>query len=378
MSIVNFLIKKVTFFLKKNREEIEYISFPFPLYSGNCMEDICLQFETQYLEIKNGWNDNSFYGLGGADYDFHDDFARYDIGGWFTFIDNQGFCQHFLTEDFFDAHDYSEGLAAVQSYQHSNKWGFIDAKGRYIVSCKYEEVGDFLHGMARVKADGKWGFIDTHGREKIKCKYDFAANFSGYPSVLGLALVEKDSDLYYIDKDDNIHLFCDSHENYFSFHEGLAGVEIDNKYGFINMDGAEQIPCIYEEISYFSEGIACVKYMNKWGYIDKEGQVVTPCIYDEAYPLTKGLALVCRQGIYGYINKKGKITIPIIYNDATSYSDGLACVKKGDKWGYIDKYNNEIIPFIYNDAFPFSGSMARVQLHPNAEYDYINKQWFVK
>lgn len=374
--IVNFLIKKVTFFLKKNREEIEYISLPFPLYSGNCIEDIYLQFETPYIGIRNGWNKNVFNGLGNAKYDFHDGFTRYDSGGWLTFIDNQGkFCQHSLSELFFDTHDYSEGLAAVQ---HGNKWGFIDDKGRNIIPCKYEEVGDFLNGMARVKSNGKWGFVNKQGREKIECKYDFAADFSGYPAPLELALVEEDSDLYFIDKDDNIHVLCDSHESYFSFHEGLAGVEKNNKYGFINMFGEEQIPCKYEETSYFSEGIVCVKYMNKWGYIDKDGQVVTPCIYDEAYPLTEAIALVCRQGKYGYINRKGEITIPFIYEDACSYSDGLACVKKGDKWGYINKYNNEIIPFIYNDAFPFSDGMARVQLHSEAEYDYINKHWFVK
>lgn len=102
--IVNFLIKKVTFFLKKNREEIEYISLPFPLYSGNCIEDICLQFETPYIGIRNGWNKNVFNGLGNAKYDFHDGFTRYDSGGWLTFIDNQVNSANIVFLNFFLMH----------------------------------------------------------------------------------------------------------------------------------------------------------------------------------------------------------------------------------------------------------------------------------
>lgn len=43
------------------------------------------------------------------------------------------------------------------------------------------------------------------------------------------------------------------------FGEGLARVEIDRKLGFINKQGELVIPCEYHEVGDFSEGFAKVK-----------------------------------------------------------------------------------------------------------------------
>lgn len=361
--IVKFLMKKITYYLKKNGEEIESVTLPFPLYSDNCIEDICQQFETPIIEIRNGWHENAFDGLGFADYDFHDGFALYESGGWYAFMNKHGnLCQQSLSEYFFNAHDYSEGLAAVQSIQDGNQWGFIDGKGEFIIPCNYEEVGDFANGLARVKSNGKWGFIDRQGKEKIECKYDFATDFSGYPMPLKLALVGKGSDLYYIDDADNVCLLCDSYDSYFSFHEGLAGVKLNGSYGFINWQAEEHIPCKYEDISYFSERLACVKYMNKWGYIDTGGRAVRPCIYDEAYPMSDGLALVRSQNKYGYINRKGEIIVPFIYDKADLFDkEFVARVMCNGNKSYIDIRGNVLFNHFYDSIDNFCNVVAVVR-----------------
>jgi translation initiation factor 6 (eIF-6) len=53
------------------------------------------------------------------------------------------------------------------------------------------------------------------------------------------------------------------------FREGLAGVEINGKYGFIDTKGNLVIPPVYDDAWHFSEGLARVEINGKWGYIDK-------------------------------------------------------------------------------------------------------------
>jgi len=55
------------------------------------------------------------------------------------------------------------------------------------------------------------------------------------------------------------------------FCEGLAGVEINRKWGFINTRGVITIPCSFDEVSKFSGGLTKVKQNKKYGFINKEG-----------------------------------------------------------------------------------------------------------
>ena len=50
--------------------------------------------------------------------------------------------------------------------------------------------------------------------------------------------------------------------------DGLAAVERDGKWGFINDLGQEVIPCIYDEVWSFSHGIVRVQLNGKWGFIN--------------------------------------------------------------------------------------------------------------
>jgi hypothetical protein len=56
-----------------------------------------------------------------------------------------------------------------------------------IVPCDYDFVRDFIGGIAAVKKNGKWGYINKKGRVMISCKYDRVTPFKD-----GLAMVSKD------------------------------------------------------------------------------------------------------------------------------------------------------------------------------------------
>ena len=48
----------------------------------------------------------------------------------------------------------------------------------------------------------------------------------------------------------------------------------------------------YEDAQAFSEGLAAVQKNGKWGYINEDGEVVIPFEYDIAFVFNEGLAVV--------------------------------------------------------------------------------------
>lgn len=73
---------------------------------------------------------------------------------------------------YFDAKDFSEGVAAVKVI--TDKWGFVDNKGRIVIDFVFDEVQfyGFDHDRCSVKKDGKWGVVDKKGNWIIPNTYD--------------------------------------------------------------------------------------------------------------------------------------------------------------------------------------------------------------
>jgi hypothetical protein len=60
------------------------------------------------------------------------------------------------------------------------------------------------------------------------------------------------------------------------YHEGLAAVLLNYKWGFINRDGKEVIPLIYDEVLApgFCNGTATVMLNGEWVKIDTKGEII--------------------------------------------------------------------------------------------------------
>jgi len=150
---------------------------------------------------------------------------------------------------------------------------------------------------------------------------------------------------------------------------------------------ASDIPVIYDYVSDFSEGLAAVELEEKWGYIDKSGNVVFPIKLGHAMDFSEGLAAInvggyagylgSGGGKWGFIDKTGNIVVPFKYDDVRSFSEGFAVVMLGGKFGFIDNTGHEIIPLIYDNAADFSEGLAPVNIGATGNWRDDGKWGFV-
>ena len=159
-----------------------------------------------------------------------------------------------------------------------------------------------------------------------------------------------------------LNLSCKQYSEVGNYFEGLAKVEFQYKWGFIDQEGKEIVPCRYDDVYRFQESMAAVRLNNKWGFIDKEGKEIVPCQYDNVYSFQKGMAAVCLDNKWGFINKEGKEIVPYRYNKVCSFQKGMAAVCLDNKWGFIDKEGKEIVPYRYDNVYSFQEGKVKVCL----------------
>ena len=125
----------------------------------------------------------------------------------------------------------------------------------------------------------------------------------------------------------------------------------------------------YSEIGFFSEGFAKVKKDDKYSYIDDNGEEAMPFLFDEAKDFYQALAAVKNHNGWHYVDPECyTIIYDKGYEDVGSFSNGLAKVKKDGKWGFIDLYGKEAIPCVHDKAYSFFSNITAVQ---NGRKHYI-------
>ena len=126
------------------------------------------------------------------------------------------------------------------------------------------------------------------------------------------------------------------------FHECLAAIKRNGKWGFIDKTGKLVIPCVYDAVDEFHDGLARVNKDGKLGFIDKTGKEVIPFEYDYVCDFHEGLAGARKNGKYGFIDKTGKEVIPFEYNSVSAFHDGFVLGINDEESYYIDKNNQKL------------------------------------
>jgi hypothetical protein len=263
---------------------------------------------------------------------------------------------------YLNAGSFSEGYAPVMVALDSffSACTFIDTMGRQLVPPHYDNLQPFSCGIALVMQYQRWGVIDHSGRELIPPMFEQITTvfdtlfFAG--DLDGMALYDRR--MKPLTK--QVYTWTGG------INDGRIAVQRDGKYGFLDRQGREVIPCIYDEISLFGSCRAMVRLGDRYGIIDTAGLIVLPIEYEsrttkgEKYVYHDGLALVEQNGKLGYVDLDGQLVIPFYLDEAFQFSEGLGCALFKGRWGYVDTKGDIYLPFIFDVATPFHWGRADI------------------
>lgn len=290
------------------------------------------------------------------------------------------------------------------------KWGYINAKGEWVVRPMFEYAGYFHNGLAKVVVKDKIGYIRQDGTMAIEPRFEEGDDFLDTITVVRGYFQNKFQNLYintcgkilweekfcfawpfqdgiaegstckFNEGEEQLWGAIDANGEYLFtpqfksppqfLNKNAALVETDSLWGIISVDGHWIVPPKYN-VGYraWAGDLAWVLTENddKWSLIGSDGKVITERKFDETDAFYEGLAAVKIGDRYGFIDTTGAVVLtlePEYY--PMHFSDGLALVVQTgdstDRWGYINKKGEWVIPPQYVDADHFYGGLAYVIL----------------
>jgi hypothetical protein len=234
----------------------------------------------------------------------------------------------------------------------------------------YTRIWPFQEGLARVEKNGWIGFVDTKFNEVIPCRFAWANNFS---AVSGLASFTDSNGIFgFINRKGEI-VAEPQYKTVYYFQENckLVYVSKNGKYGWVDAEGKEFIPCIYDQTvstpEHFYGDWVRMKLGGKYGLLDINGHVVLDFEYDwidgleELVGFNKDFLTLRKDKEYSFMNVKTGVITVVPYDYAGAFSQGRALVKIGKSYGYIDTTFNLITPLIYKNGRSYREGFAAVQ-----------------
>lgn len=298
-------------------------------------------------------------------------------------------------------------------------WIILKKKGYYgiLKSDTFEEVMPFEYNFIRpinpkgiiiIQRNGKWGLANKDFQIIIPTEYDTIEECAD--NKYHLLKKEKGSWIYINNKGDISDLSKYSEINDFS--DGLALVKCKNRFGYVNDNWNEIIPCVYDEADPFECGVAIVRIGNKFGVIGKGGEtiipfeydllglfsilgppeilavkekkcgvlsvknkVIVPFEYDEVLPMF-GMITVTKQGKKGVFNHKGQLIVPVEYDDIQhpSKEDTSINVCRKERWGVLNKNGQVICEPRYDLIDKYGFACGRLAVCRDGKWGFIDRK----
>ncbi len=238
---------------------------------------------------------------------FSEGLAAVKVRGKWGYIDKTG--KMVIEPQFSHAGEFSSGLAVAARI--GSCYGYIDKTGTFvIVPFNSQLLEPFSEGFSVVKLSGDvWRIIDTNFGSA------FTSHFKNlYSSKCGLFRFENDAGKTgYLNHNFNMQILP-VFDKGSDFSEDMALIELagGSVIGFTDKHGHM---CTFlrgkpfQEIGDFHCGRSRVLIEGKYGFIDKEGNEVIPCQFNWAAPFNDGLAFVGGKDYVSYIDVDGNKVI---------------------------------------------------------------------
>ena len=293
-----------------------------------------------YLDIygKVVFMTNNYYG------EFSENLLSVENDGNFYFLDTLGQKAIELKElkipngkEIFRVYNFYSGLALVilkDNYSDNDlAYGFIDKTGKWFLEPIFQHSTSFVEGIAYVVKDNKDYLMDTKGNFITQLE-----NKNGMTTQLG------DSDLF------------DLSEGFVLVYFDSVTVNTSFSTSFINKKGERITSQLFERANKFSDGMAAIQLDDKWGFIDTTGNIVIQPQYDIRSNFSEGLAPVYvsveeagymfgSYSLQGFIDKTGATVIS--FQPHVSYGGFRNGLTKGRRFIYENKKYTGQYEFFY-------------------------------
>jgi hypothetical protein len=260
---------------------------------------------------------------------FSEDLAAVKHEGRWGYIDRTG--REAIPYLYKTAENFHGGVAIVNTGLPEHPVGLIDSTGAFVIHpvFRYLTAGagpDELFLGEKEPGTGP-SFFDRSGN-RVLGPYSQA-----FPFSQGRARVKQGSDEWIVDPAGNFVsnklVILDG----VRFSEGLIAVRRAGKLGYMDIDGNIAIAPRYDGGGSFAEGLAPVQLEGHWTFIDKSGATIAQLPREVVFaePLSDGLSLVTATvgqdaRKFGYVDKNGNWAVRATWDEAEPFRDGLAFV----------------------------------------------------
>ena len=119
------------------------------------------------------------------------------------------------------------------------------------------------------------------------------------------------------------------------FHQGIAIVKRNGKYGAIMVGGKEIVPPIYDVLTEFEDGLAKVEYKGEKRIVNLSGQIQVkrnnepifiPELYDWGFDFINDICIVIKDYKFGIINKDFDLILECEYTSFENFKNGFAII----------------------------------------------------
>lgn len=233
----------------------------------------------------------------------------------------------FLTQDQEKGKIVSKDYFAV--FQN-NKWGVIDEEGEIVIDPSYAEMIT----------------IPNSKKDVFLCIYDVDYDSNTYKTK---ALNSKNEEIF---KDyEQIEALQNKDENNNLWYESnTLKVSRNGKYGLINLEGKEILPCEYDEITCLDgvENTLKTSKNGKYGIVNPEGKIILKDEFADIKGLTSnnkdGFIIKVEDGKCGIVDFSGNTVLDAKYDDITkTFGNNFYVVIQNKKQILVKKDGTETL-----------------------------------
>ena len=246
-----------------------------------------------------------------------------------------------------------EDKKKVKSYSYytvyeNGKFGVINNEGETVINPEYTEIV----------------LIPNKDVPIFICTYDLNDQDGTYKTKV---INQKNEEIFKeYSKVEAIDNF-DSKQNIW-YEDDVLRVEKDGKYGLINFEGKEVLPCDYDEITAL-KGVTnnlLVKKDGKIGLVNEKGQTIVNTEYKDIKTLKEGYKneyiIVNDNNQYGIISTTGTVIIEPKYEDVKYLNNSeMFAIKDAGVWKLINKDNQILIDGGYDNIIEAKGENVVVE-----------------